>query len=378
MRRQSIGRWTAAALLAGLVAGCETTPDAGGDAAGEMPPTGDQLADAQHAPELQAVLARLDAIERENRELRHELGARDRAEIEARRLLQQQRGQTPPDPGTANPGPVTIEGGNAGDTSNNPPTVADTAPDVGLDGFSDDELVEALMGRIADGTDAARVRALRAAALSMLTRRHDLDYTLLEALDPADREMVVRFHQLMAITFEEIAAGQADRLSRRDMFEKVEEVFGDPPLRFDTIDLCRRVDGYGVFTPLPSHRFLTGRRNTTNGGVVHDAVLYMELENFVRHPTTDGQYEVKVSWELELYDSTGTVPLWRQPPAIITDVSQNRRRDFFLAQTIDLPTNLEGGGYLLKIRVIDQHSGARAERTLTDLQFVADPALLGG
>lgn len=378
MQRQSIGRWTAAALIAGLFVGCETTPEADGDAAVDVPPTGDQLVDAQHSPDMQAVLDRLDAIERENRGLRHELGARDRAEAEARRLLQQQRGQASPDAGTANPGPVTIEGGNAGDPSNTPPTVAEATPDLGLDTFTDEELVEALMGRIAYGSDAARVRALRAAALSMLTRRHDLDYTLLEALDPGDREMVVRFHQLMAITFEEIAAGQADQLSRRDMFEKVEEVFGDPPLRFDTIELCRRVDGYGVFTPLPSHRFLTGRRNATNGGTVHDAVLYMELENFVRHELPDGTYEVRVSWELELYDSTGTVPLWRQAPAVITDVSRNRRRDFFLAQTIDLPTNLAGGGYLLKIRVIDQHSGARAERTLSDIQFVADRDLLGG
>ncbi|MFI4861992.1 MAG: hypothetical protein ACIAXF_15100 [Phycisphaerales bacterium JB063] len=378
MRHPSLRRLTAAALLAGLLVGCKGDPEATATDATPPGPTSDPAAQAHANPQLDALLARLEAIERDNRILRQELGARDLAAVEARRLMQEQRNAARPDPGpaspgSANPGPVTVEGG-----SDSASASQGMSPAAALETLDDEALVEELLDRIAQSREEPHVRALRAAALSMLTRRHDLDFRYLDALDPATREQVVRFHQLVAITFEELAAGEADQLTRREMFAKVEEVFGDPPLQFEAIEMCRRVDGYGVFTPLPSHRFVTGRRNTLNGGTVHDAVLYMELENFVRRELADGTYEVKVSWELELYDRTGTVPVWRQPAAVITDVSRNRRRDFFLAQTIDLPPNLDGGGYLLKIRVVDQNSGARAERTLTDIEFVADRALVGG
>ena len=361
-------RWTAAMLLAGLTLGCESTPkaadegDAAETAAQPQPPAD---------PAMQAILSRMDEIEQDNRALRQELISRDRAEVEARRLLQQQRTA---ETETANPvAPVTQDPDTTPATQ---PQANPPAGRAGLASFSDDQLLEALLDRIAEGGDEPHVRALKTAAMSMLTRRHELDYALLEPLDPATREQVVRFHQLVAITFEEIAAGQAHRLSRRDMFEKVEEVFGNPPLQFGAIELCRRVDGYGIFSALPSHRFVAGRLNTRNGGTTHDAVLYMELENFVRQQQPDGTYEVSVSWELELYDSTGDVPVWRQPAAVVTDNSRNRRRDFFLAQTIDLPPNLTAGGYLLKIRVIDRHSGSRAERTLSDIQIVADRDLV--
>ncbi|MEM9415055.1 MAG: hypothetical protein AAGA29_06190 [Planctomycetota bacterium] len=373
MRRQSYRRLTAAILSAGLLVGCKGDPETvEADAEPQDPAAG--VMDRHPAnPQLDALLARLEAIEHDNRMLRQELSARDLAAVEARRLLQQQRGamnvENPVQQSPRDDSAVAAEA-----QANQPASLG--SADLGA--LDDEALVEELLDRIAKSNDEAHVRALRAAALSMLTRRHDLDFRYLESLDPATREQVVRFHQLVAITFEEIAAGQADELTRREMFAKVEAVFGDPPLQFEAIELCRRVDGYGIFTPLPSHRFVTGRRNTLNGGAVHDAVLYMELENFVRRELADGTYEVKVSWELELYDRTGTVPVWRQPAAVVTDVSRNRRRDFFLAQTIDLPPNLDGGGYLLKIRVVDQNSGARAERTLTDIEFVADRALVGG
>jgi len=368
-------RWTAAMLLAGLSVGCESTPKAAGEADATDPAT--QAQQPPTDPAMQAILARMDEIEQDNRALRQELSARDRAEVEARRLLQQQRAvEQAAGPDIENPIPLTTQhpGAQPQDQSqtNAPVARAD------LSSYSDGELLEALLERVAEGGDAPRVRALKSAALSMLTRRHDLDYTLLEALDPATREQVVRFHQLVAITYEEIAAADRAPISRREMYEKIEEVFGSPPLQIEKVELCRRVDGYGIFTPLDSHRFVTGRRNALNGGTIHDAVLYLELENFIRHQRDDGQYEVKVSWELALYDRAGEVVLWRQPAAVVTDVSRNRRRDFFLAQTIDLPPNLQGGGYLLEVRVVDQHSGSRHEQTIRDIEFVADPALLGG
>lgn len=377
MRRQTLRIGTTAVLLASLLVGCESTPETDNPDDTAATPTPQQPASD---PQLNALMARLDALEEDNVTLRRELGARERAEIEARRLLQQQRDANPDSTNNAD---------SAADVTPNQPAAVDqgtpavqpgtrSAAVIDINEASPDELLEALLTRISESRDPERVQALKAAALSMLTRRHELDYALLDALGPADREQVVRFHQLMAITFEEIAAGNQNELTRRDMLDKVSEVFGDQPLQIEAVELCRRVDGYGIFTPLPTHRFVTGRRNALNGGTVHDAVLYLELENFVRRELPDGTFEVKVSWELALYDRAGDVVLWRQPPAVVTDVSKNQRRDFFLAQTIDLPPNLQGGGYLLEIRVVDQNSGARHEQTIRDIEFVADRNLVGG
>ena len=356
---------TAGLLLAGCKSASQAQPAAGSPAIrGEAAPpaTNSQLA---------AMLARLDALESDNTSLRRELGARDRAEIEARRLLAQ---STDRPAAAERPAPPAVPDMGRMAEDQEQGTTHHSA--IALDEASADDLLAALSDRIHQGADPPLVAALKAAALSMLSRRHELDYALVDALGPADREQAVRFHQMMAVTFEEIATGSRGDLTRREVVERVDEVFGAQPLQIQAVELCRRVDGYGIYTPLPTHRFLVGRHNALNGGSMHDAVMYLELENFVRRELSDGTYEVKVSWELALYDRDGAVVLWRQPPTVVTDVSRNRRRDFFLAQTIDLPPNLQGGGYLLEIRVIDQNSGARHEKTLSDIEFVADPGLI--
>ena len=48
----------------------------------------------------------------------------------------------------------------------------------------------------------------------------------------------------------------------------------------------------------------------------------------------------------------------------MTDVSRNRRHDFFVVEMIHLPSNLTIGRYLLKVSVVDQNVNRIAEATL--------------
>ena len=62
----------------------------------------------------------------------------------------------------------------------------------------------------------------------------------------------------------------------------------------------------------------------------------------------------------------------------LVDVSRNKRRDFFIVYPIDQPARLPAGGYRLKVRIADKHTGSLCEQTLHDIKIVADRALVQG
>jgi len=359
---------TTALLLAALPAaltGCAGTP--------QQTETTPQEQEVQQTPpspgvtaqQMEQLLGRLDALEHENASLLAIERQRDLEAIEARRAQQEAQQRA-----------LAIANGTA-----SPPdsTNAETAPDPGQNstthrpagvptGISEEQLLEAIIDQLMAGDDPANVRALKAAALSVMTDRHELDYRLLDELDPLAREQVTRFHQMLAVLYEELAADGNREISRREMIERIDEAIGQLPLKIAVSDLCRSVDGYGIYNPFASHRFLAGRPMRM--------VVYVELENFRHHEQSNGNFEVKLLQEIEVYDSTGEVRVWRHAPVEIVDVSRNRRRDFYVVQPIELPASLAAGGYRMKIRVIDQHTGSRSETTIGDLEVVADPELI--
>jgi hypothetical protein len=154
------------------------------------------------------------------------------------------------------------------------------------------------------------------------------------------------------------------------MISKIDEVFGAQPLQIEALKLCRRVDSYGVYEPFATTRFLAGQKNRV--------LVYVELENFKHEPLEDGRYEVRLEQSVELYDATGETTVWRQGPVQLVDVSRNKRRDFFIVYPVDLPARLTAGGYRLKVRIADKHTGSLCEQTLHDIKIVADRALVQG
>ena len=64
------------------------------------------------------------------------------------------------------------------------------------------------------------------------------------------------------------------------------------------------------------------------------------------------------------------LPVWQDKSKTLTDLSRNRRHDFFIVKTIRLPANLTIGRYLLKVTVIDQQASRVAEATVP-VQVVA-------
>ena len=80
-------------------------------------------------------------------------------------------------------------------------------------------------------------------------------------------------------------------------------------LRIATAQLCSRVEGFGVYTPLPGPKLLAGRRNA--------AIVYVELEHFTHRassgPNGEPGYLVELGQELSLYhDADGLLRVSRE------------------------------------------------------------------
>lgn len=146
--------------------------------------------------------------------------------------------------------------------------------------------------------------------------------------------------------------------------------------------LCWRVDGFARYEPFESSTFLAGRSNRM--------IVYAEVDRFRQRPVAetpgalgasaagrDGRFVVSLTQSLNLYFSEGGLLVWRRPPQTVSDYSTGRFRDFYLIDTIDLPSTLAAGSYSLKVVVRDEATGEQAE-SIIPIALVADPGLARG
>lgn len=148
-------------------------------------------------------------------------------------------------------------------------------------------------------------------------------------------------------------------------------------LRVPTAKLCTKVDGFGLYTELPTYdgkyKLLAGRR--------HRLIIYTEVERFAhREKRQEGKlgYAVELTQDLSLYHAghREDTLAWRKPNQVITDWSFNKRRDFFVVQIIDLPETLTVGSYRLKVRMTDEGAEPSAEdETAIEIDVVADASV---
>lgn len=228
------------------------------------------------------------------------------------------------------------------------------------------ELLEMLLGHVGDSQEPAMQRALTAATLRAAVGDATVDRRLLDPLGYTQRRAVERYQRMVLTTMHELGAEESG-LDRATLMARLDTLFEHEPVEIRKLALCREVSGYGIYEAFERHTFLAGQRQRL--------ILYVELDHFHTEPTSDGRYEVKLQQQVVLYNESDGLAVWRQDPVSITDVSRNRRRDFFVVQLITLPQRLNVGNYRLKVRVSDEHSGSVDEIT-TRIRLVADEKLL--
>ena len=240
--------------------------------------------------------------------------------------------------------------------------------------LSRDALVTELRRVLSSASDPPMQRALAAAGLSLADPTRQLSAGDLTGLTPGQRDAVLRYQQLIQELGRQLVNSGAkidtstlDRLVARDDSAPA----ADKPLAIRTVQLCRRVSGFGVYDTFPSNTFLAGRDQRM--------IVYVELDHFTAVHNAPGAppgtYQVKLRQQVTLYTAADGTEVWRQAPVDIVDESRNRRHDFFVVQMIDLPARLGVGKYMLKVRVSDVHGGSVDEASVP-LTLVADQALV--
>ena len=371
MRRFTYKQTFLCTCLSALVVlvGCESTPKVQGDPLHSAPAQPEPKVrqardDGPTSAQMNELMGRLQTLEIDNAQLKKKLSDQYMEAVALRAAqIEAKNNPTRPVPTNTKPTPQP-------NVNTNQAQASDTAAVADPSQLSRRELLDALLKKITDSKDPDRVKALMAAALSVASDHKQMDPRLLDQLAPKAREQVARFHQMLAVAFDELAGDKSATLTRKEMIRKIDEVFGAQPLQIEQFQLCRRVDSYGVYEPFATTRFLAGRKNRV--------LVYVELENFKHEPLDDGRYEVRLEQSVELYDATGETTVWRQGPVQLVDVSRNKRRDFFIVYPIDLPERLPAGGYRLKVRIADKHTGSLCEQTMHDIQIVADQSLVNG
>ena len=162
---------------------------------------------------------------------------------------------------------------------------------------------------------------------------------------------------------------------REVLLGSAEQLRDHARVRIGKAELCTRAPGFGNYVPLPRKTFLAGRINRM--------VVYTEVEHFGLRSASTSEAMIEgdtvaseITQELELYLRAGdSKPTWQRRIDWLPRTSRRAFSDQFLAQAIELPSTLTVGEYDLKIRVIDEVTGAQDESVIP-IRIVADASAL--
>ena len=181
-------------------------------------------------------------------------------------------------------------------------------------------------------------------------------------LPAEDRELLTALLDGLS-NFRNALRAEANMLQSKKVAPLVEmgdRLRGLGELNIPTAALCTKVDRFGVYDPMEPAQFHSGSNN--------EAVLYCEVANFSSQLNSARQWETSLKHEAVVYSETG-LNAWTIKADTVSDVSRNRRHDFYVVRKLRFPT-LPIGRYLLKVTVTDMQVSRVAEATVP-IQVVA-------
>ena len=213
---------------------------------------------------------------------------------------------------------------------------------------------------------------LLSTATTMVTPDRALIPEALPGLTQREREIVGLMQDFFRRLGQELDATGDPEVVVTAIIELAAALQKQSSLVLPTVSLCTRVGGFGDYDEFP--RTEQGRY-TFLAHSDQQAVVYVEVDDFVSELNDKGQWVTELSQQLVVFSDRDGIPVWREDWQLGTDTSKNRRADFFIVQIITLPERLSVGLYQLKIHVRDKRSGAEAE-AIVEFEMVADPRMV--
>ena len=185
-------------------------------------------------------------------------------------------------------------------------------------------------------------------------------------LAPEDRDLLLALMDGLS-NFRNAAKDEGNIMLNRKiqpLLEMSDRLRSQAQLSIPTVAFCSQVVSYGVYTPMASSRFPSGRNN--------DLIVYNEVANFTSIQGSDSIWRTRLQQEMVLYTDTG-LAVWPEKSNSDTfvDQSRNRRHDFFISRLVRLPSSLAAGKYVLKVTLTDEESNRVVEAS-TPLEIVGD------
>src|SRR5690606_8846124 len=110
----------------------------------------------------------------------------------------------------------------------------------------------------------------------------------LASLPDEDQEIITAVLDSLSNFRNNIRADSNLLLSRkiRPLMDLDERLRTQADLQLPTLQLCRRVEGFGVYEPM-EHRYVAGR--------ARDVIVYCEVANFMSQYTEQSQWETRLT-----------------------------------------------------------------------------------
>ena len=203
------------------------------------------------------------------------------------------------------------------------------------------------------------------AALALTSPALELPTDFGADLLPAERERITKAHAAFATMGRLLAKG--DEIDAGTTEALIAALTSSPKLEIPKIELCTKVESFGRFSPLGTHKFLA----RTNPRVI----VYSELQGFASELEGD-QYVTRLATRISLESERDGIEVWARNPewTAVVDASPVRRSEFFVGEIIPISEHLTVGSYLLRVAIRDESTG-RVATTSMPIQIVADAAM---
>jgi hypothetical protein len=128
----------------------------------------------------------------------------------------------------------------------------------------------------------------------------------------------------------------------RSLEEAMEALQTLTPLRIISLQLCRKVQGFGLVEPVDPAAVRAGQA----------VILYCEVEGLRSEASSDG-FATRLASRVEILPPGGSAPVWVQDLGTAHDGCHRRRRDYYVNYRLNLPPTLPSGSYDLRLTQTD-------------------------
>jgi len=180
---------------------------------------------------------------------------------------------------------------------------------------------------------------------------------------PAERERVLEAHAAFMSLGRALREGRGN-IDRATIDRLTAALGGGPKLAIPKVELCTRVESFGRFDAIATKRF-PARRSTR-------FIAYTELDGFTSL-LEQGKFTTRLATRVSIEAQSDGTEVWTRSPewTAVVDASEVRRTQFFVGEIVTLSDSLSVGGYLLKVTVRDESTGASVTSSMP-FQIVAD------